>query len=130
MNYELSFLTPVLDSEKRGELLREIEEKIVKTKGKVEDRFIEKKFFAYPVKKHQEGFLAQVNFSLDQEELKNFQDYLKKKKEILRTLLEKKGKPPKELPEVKKRKPSLKVPPKREKVKIEELEKKLKEILK
>ena len=75
--------------------------------------------------------MAQVNFSLEKNRLREFQKYLKAKKEILRTLLEKKERPKKAL-EVKReeRKATLKRRPKREKVKIEELDKKLEEILK
>lgn len=131
MNYELSFLIPILDSKKREELLKNIKEEIIKLKGKVEDEFIEKKFFAYPVKGHEEGFLGQVNFSLEKHGLKGFQNYLKTKKEIIRIILEKK-RMIKEAPEERRerRKPILKKAVKKEKVKIEELEKKLEEMLK
>ena len=131
MNYELSFLTPNLNLKEREDLMKGIKEEIVKLKGKLEDEFIEKKFFAYPVKKYQEGFLGQTNFSLEKNKLKEFQNYLKTKKEIIRTLLEKKEKF-KEAPEIERerRRPLFKKPPKKEKVKIEELEKKLEEILK
>ncbi|PIU42509.1 MAG: hypothetical protein CO034_00940 [Parcubacteria group bacterium CG_4_9_14_0_2_um_filter_35_11] len=131
MNYELSFLIPILDLKKREELLKKIKEEVIKLKGKPEDEFIEKKFFAYPVKGCQEGFLGQINFSLEKNRLKEFQDYLKTNKEIIRIILERKG-AIKEVTEAKRerRKPILKKPVKKEKVKIEELEKKLEEMLK
>jgi len=131
MNYELSFLTPILDSTERDKLFKEIEEKIIKLNGKTEDKFIEKKFFAYPVKKHYEGFLGQVNFSLEQSKIKEFQRHLKTKKEVIRILLEKKRER-KEVSRIKreKRKTVLRKTPKREKAKIEELDKKLEEVLK
>lgn len=130
MHYELSFLTPILDSSQRDVLFKEIEKKIANLEGKIEDKFIEKKFFAYPVKKHREGFLGQLNFSLEKSRLSELQQYLSKRKDVIRTLLEQK-KIIREVSRVKEdiRKPVTRKIIKKDKVKIEELDKKLEEIL-
>lgn len=129
MQYALSFLTPYLDSKERAKLLKEILDKIKKLDGKIEDKFIEKKIFAYPVKKNLEGFLGQIIFSIEKVKLKNFEEFLKSEKNIIRGIIERKKKVPEKL-EAKRKKPPFKKTLKKEKVKIEELDKKLEEILK
>ncbi|MFH0987553.1 MAG: 30S ribosomal protein S6 [Patescibacteria group bacterium] len=134
MNYELSFLTQNLDAKSREDLLKRMEETIGKLKGKLEDKFIEKKYFAYPVKKNQEGFLGQIDFILGSENLGDFREYLKTEKAIIRTLIEKKKvgqvsvSRRERFPLYPKTAPTM--APKKEKAKIEELDKKLDEILK
>lgn len=127
MYYEVSFLTQNINLEERKDLFKKIEEKLKELGGKIEDKFIEKKVFAYPVKKQEEGFLGHISFFLEPAKIRRFQDFLKTNKEIVREMTERK----KKIPEVRReRRISPRKPRKKEKVKIEELDKKLGEILK
>ncbi|HOK35274.1 MAG TPA: 30S ribosomal protein S6 [Candidatus Pacearchaeota archaeon] len=132
--YELAFLTPNLEIREREKFLKKINDEIKKLNGKIEEQFIEKKIFAYPVKKHLEGFLGVIIFEMEPEKIKELSQFLKMEGNILRTLLEKKEKKEKEAhPKKIRRKPFLeetKKKVKKEKVKIEELDKKLDELLK
>ncbi len=131
VQYELSFLIPNLQEKEREKILKEIEEKIKSLQGKLEESFIEKKIFAYPVKKHQEGYLGVFAFSLKKDKIKEFQNFLKSNQKILREIIERKEPSPL-LKRVSKEKKIVfpKKPVKKQKVKIEELDKKLEEILK
>ena len=131
--YELSFLTPNLSPEKKNSLMTEIEESIKKLEGKVEEKFIEKKKFVYPVKKQNEGFLGIFLLSLNAEGIKKIRSSLKKNESVLRIMAERKKIRPKI--RISSKKPVAETikgreKPKKEKVKIEELDKKLSEILK
>lgn len=128
MYYEISFLTPNLNLKEREDLFKKIEEKLKELEGKIEDKFIEKKAFAYPVKKQQDGFLGHISFFLEPDKIRKFRDFLKTNKEILRESTERKRKILEE--EREKRRIAPKKPKKKEKVKIEELDKKLEEMLK
>jgi ribosomal protein S6 len=134
MYYELSFLTPNLKLEERDNLLKKISEEIEKLNGKVEEKLIEKKFFASPVKKNQEGFLGVVNFIIERNKIKELYRFLRSNESFLRIILEERKKPRGFLrPERIRRKIPLvetERKAKKEKVKIEELDKKLEEILK
>lgn len=131
--YELSFLTLNLPHEKKNYLMAEIEKNIKKLEGKIEESFIEKKKFAYPVKKQNEGFLGILLLSSSPETINKIKNFLNKNEDILRIMIERKKIKPrkkmiskKPILEEKKRKEK----PKKEKVKIEKLEEKLEEILK
>ena len=130
VQYELSFLIPNLQEKEREKILKEIEEKIKSLQGKLEESFIEKKIFAYPVKKYQEGFLGVFAFSLERDRIKEFQNFLRSNQKILREIIERK-KPSPLLKRVAKEKKVVlaKKPVKKQKVKIEKLDEKLKEIL-
>jgi ribosomal protein S6 len=134
MQYELSFLTPNLSSQERDELFQKIEEEIKSLDGEIEEKFIEKKLFAYLVKKQREGFLGVINFSIEKNKIKELCNFLELNKNILREMIEKKERPVEALKTERRRRkpyPAVKKPPiKKEKVKIEELDKKLEEILK
>ncbi|MDD5551986.1 MAG: 30S ribosomal protein S6 [Candidatus Pacebacteria bacterium] len=130
-HYELSFLTPDLTGDEKNSLLKEIENQITKLGGKIEDKFIEKKRFAYPIKKKTEGFLGIFFFSLEKENIIEIKKNIEKNNKILRIILEKKKmkitkerrtRPEETTPQIKKEK--------KKKVKIEDLDKKLEEILK
>lgn len=128
--YEFSFLMPNLFFKQREEVLKNLEEAIKKLNGKIEDKFIEKKFFAYSVKKQEEGFLGIINFSMEKEKIKELRNFLKLNKDLLKTVIENKEKVKEFLAkEEKGRKPIL-AKKQVKKVKIEELDKKLDEILK
>lgn len=136
MRYELSFLMPNLNIEERENFLAKIEQEIKKLKGKVEDKFIEKKFFAYPIKKQTEGFFGQLNFSMETNQIEKFHSFLKLNNNILREIIERtkeRKEDSKTAPRERKEKPHLQIKKpliKKEKVKIEKLDEKLDEILK
>jgi ribosomal protein S6 len=132
--YELAFLTPNLSIEEKEKLDKDIEQIIKNLKGEIQEKFIEKKKFAYTVKKNTEGFLGIISFSLEASSLSNFKKELKDNKNIIRAMIESKNIKPGEKMEKEKRSPAAQKPkpslPKKPKVKIEELDKKLEEILK
>lgn len=130
--YELSFLTPNLSPEKKNSLMEKIEKNIKDLEGNVEEKFIEKKKFAYPVKKQNEGFLGIILLSLSTEGIKKITNSLGKNEDVLRIMTERKKMRPKmkvsskkPIAEITKRKEK----PKKEKVKIEKLDEKLDELL-
>lgn len=130
-NYELSFLIPNLSEEETKNLFNKTEEEIKKMEGKIKETFIERKNFAYPVKKETRGFLGVITFSAEKDKIKEFYNFLSANEKILRIMIEKKDKQKDTSKPIRKReKPILTEKPKKEKVKIEELDKKLDEILK
>ncbi len=136
--YELDFLTPNLEIKEREDLIKTIEEEIKKLNGTVKNKLIEKKLFAYPVKKHQSGFLGVVSFTMNEgNKIKELNDFLKLNEKILRSIIErttdKSTKPERRrrpILEQTKEQTKTKVRVKKEKVKIEELDQKLDEMLK
>ncbi|HRR39186.1 MAG TPA: 30S ribosomal protein S6 [Candidatus Paceibacterota bacterium] len=134
MNYELDFLTPNLDTKEKEDLLKTIEEKIKKLNGTIQDQLIKKRLFAYPVKKQRVGFLGVTQFTIEGSKIKELNDFLKMNENILRIMIEKKqiGDEKNKFAR-KRRRPILeetKTKTKKDKVKIEELDKKLDELLK
>ena len=78
---------------------------------------------AYEIKKETEGFLVSLNFHLEPEKLENVVKKMKSEGQILRSLIfAKKAPKEKELPKI----PKIK---KEEKVALEDIEKRLEEIL-
>ncbi len=136
--YELDFLTPNLEIKEREDLIKTIEEEIKKLNGTVKNKLIEKKLFAYPVKKHQSGFLGVVSFTMNEgNKIKELNDFLKLNEKILRSIIErttdKSTKPERRrrpILEQTKEQTKTKVRVKKEKAKIEELDQKLDEMLK
>lgn len=136
MNYELSFLTPNLPLNKKDSILKEIENEIKKLEGSLEEKFSEKKKFAYPIKKQKEGFLNIINFSFQPSKICHLRKILEDNKNILRVIIEKRKKIEK-VKRYRKKRVKLEKPfegrkpvIKKKKAKIEELDKKLEEILK
>ena len=137
MKYELSFLIPNLGLREKEELIQKIEEEINSLDGKIEEKFLEKKFFARPVEKQRDGFLGVIIFTIEAQNLKNLRKNLNSNKNILKTMIEKKKKIAKQTSRLEKlRKPKtpfldIKEPHevKKAKVKIEDLDQKLEEIL-
>lgn len=125
--YALSFLLPNLTLENKNRILEEIEARIKKLQGKIEDKFFERKRFVYPVKKNQTGIFGEIVFSLEAEGLLQFGEFLKFHPQILRTIIERKKET---VPLISKREPLSFTRKKKGKVKIEELDKKLEELLK
>jgi small subunit ribosomal protein S6 len=121
-NYELAFLLPPeIDEKKLKEYHQKINTLIENSGGiLVSSIFPAKKTLFYPIKKRMEAFFGVSEFEIDPENLKDLEKSLKKDEEILRFLIVKK-KPPKK----------LESPPKKskKKIKLEEIDQKLKEIL-
>lgn len=117
--YSLSLLLPPEKEEKWKEIIEKVAEEIEKLGGKIEEKFFEKKKFAYPVKKQTHGAFGEILFFLEGRKIKELSEILRYKPEILRTMIEKKK--IKKLPKAKK---------KEEKIKIEEIEKRFEELIK
>jgi len=134
MNYELAFLTPDLEIKEKESLLKAIEEEIKKLNGTVQNQLIKKRLFAYPVKKQKVGFLVVIQFTIENNKIKELNHFLKMNENILRTMIEKKQGSDEKNEFVRKRKKPVfeeaKIKVKKDKVKIEELDKKLDELLK
>jgi len=137
MKYELSFLIPNLGPKEKEELLQKVEKEINSLEGKIEEKFIEKKFFARLVEKQKDGFLGVIIFTIEAQNLKNLRKNLNSNKNILKTMIEKKKKMAKQTSRfeklIKPRTPILDANEQHEvkkaKVKIEDLDQKLEEIL-
>ena len=135
-NYELSYLiSPRLSDEGAGDILRQINNAIQEKGGVVFDSQLPRKFrLAYPIQKENEAWLQITYLSLEAAQLKEVEKKLRETKEIFRSLILKR-KPVKRAPLIqpliRKAKPvemAAGVPP--QKVELEEIEKKLDEILK
>jgi small subunit ribosomal protein S6 len=135
-NYELTYL---IKSDLTEEEVKEFQEKIIsliQEKGGVLGKINSplKKKLAYPIKKEGQAYLATLNFQLNPEELAGLEKKIKLKNQILRYLILTK-KEAKIIPEAIKIPPIAKkrkevIPEKEKKVELEEIEKKLEEILK
>lgn len=120
--YQLAYLIlPTINSEEIKSLEKEITSFIEKegVLDKVESPL--KRNLFYPIKKFKEAFLASIYFFMEAEALKDFEKKLKKDERILRFLITLEKSPKEVVQEKKIRKPK--------KVEIEELDKKLEEIL-
>lgn len=154
--YELTFiLSPDLGEEEISSFEHEIEKNIENLEGTLKKKGkLEKRSLSYPIKKFQSGYYLVVNFLFSPEKLEELYSALKHKKEILRyiitvvekpslakTIEDKKPKPVArgsdlsgKIPKVEKikklteEKPSPKKASK-SKTKLEEIDKKLEEIL-
>jgi len=91
--------------------------------GKIREvEFLGRKKLAYQIKKEKEAIFVNLKFNLDPEKIKNLEKNLKAKEKILRYLM---------IAKKEEKKVELKKPKriKKEKVELEKLEEKLKEIL-
>lgn len=123
--YELTYLMrPDLTEKELREERESIANLITKNGGILNEVNLPKKIrLAFPIQKMKEGFLADLNFFLERGKLKEIEKGLKSNGKIVRFLiLRKKGERP--MVEIQRLKP------KKEKVSLEEIDKKLKEILK
>lgn len=95
----------------------------------------EKRKFAYPIKKQLFGYYITVDFNLDPEKIEEVQKFLKHHSDVLRSLIINQGEIKIQPTKAKIDKKPKTIPPKTvplqkaEKIKIEELDKKLEEIL-
>ena len=127
--YELAYLISPEISESE---LKDFQEKInslIQQEGGILNRTSSptKKELAYPVKKKNEAFLTNLNFSLEPAKLESLEKKVRSEKKILRYLILTKPRTKKIL--VRTKKLPKKPIPKEKKVELKEIEKKLKEIL-
>jgi small subunit ribosomal protein S6 len=127
--YELTYLiSPELSEKEIEELQKKISSLIEAEGGKVE-KFNKpaKRKLRYPIKKKEEGYLATLYFYCLPQKLANLDEKFKKDSSILRYLILTKKTPKKEVKALKiEKKAEIK---KEKKVKLEEIDKKLEEIL-
>lgn len=133
--YELTFLaSPNLSEEEITDLLDKVKNTIGDLEGEVVQTLPSKKIYlAYPIKKQGYGILCSLDFNLSTEKVRIVEHQIKENENVMRYLLFTK-KIPKEKPKKIKKvitgigTAKAKVKPK-EKIKIEELDKKLEELL-
>lgn len=139
--YELTFiLSPELDEKEINSFEQEVEKNIKGLEGSLKKKEkAEKRILSYPIKKFQSGYYLVVNFLFNPEKLRELLLVFKHKKEILRFIInfieepsvvkirevKKKKEKPKEIEKIKKKEE----PSPEKKVKLEEIDKKLDEIL-
>ena len=134
--YELTFLTDSLSEKVDAETLAKVRGFINGLGGNVKKEIAwEKRKLAYPIKKHLSGFYVIFEFELESEKIEELQKQLRLDENILRSLIINKEGIKEERHRMRPVKPKAFVPArpeeaKGEKVKIEELDKKLEEILK
>lgn len=134
--YELILLISPLVEKIEQEIATKIRELILSLNGNIKkESFWEKRKLAYLVKKQLFGSYAIFEFELNAEKIEELQKQLKSNNDILRFLIINKIGIKEERPKARLLKPKVAVPvrpteAKGEKVKIEELDKKLEEILK
>ena len=134
--YELILLVSPLVEKIDSEILAKIRDLILGLDGNIKKEFTwEKRKLAFPIKKQLFGSYIIFEFALSGEKIEELQKQLKSNPDILRYLIINKEGVKEERPRLRAMKPKIiaPLPPsetKGEKVKIEELDKKLEEILK
>jgi small subunit ribosomal protein S6 len=146
-NYELTYLlSGLLGEEELKAFLAKTEEAIKKENGIIEKiKGPNKKKLAYPIKKEKEGFLVSFYFSLDPQKIDGLSKEIKLEKSVLRSIVlfkdPKKNKIEPIFPRPKIREPEIKSdqknepekpmekPKKIEKTDLNEIDKKIEEIL-
>jgi len=134
--YELIFLTAALGEKIDDQVLTKVRGFINEQGGIIKKEIVwEKSKLAYPVKKHLLGFYTVLEFEFQAEKVDELQKQLRLTADVLKFLIINKEGVKKETPRPKFLRPKTAVLPKiteekGEKVKIEELDKKLEEILK
>ena len=134
--YELIFITDPLTEKIDAEAPAKVRRFINELGGQIRKEDIwEKRKLAYPIKKHLFGFYVIFEFEMEAEKLDELQKQLRLNDDVLRFLIINKEGIKEERPKIRplKFKTAAPVRPpeaKGEKVKIEELDKKLEEILK
>ncbi|KKR03847.1 MAG: hypothetical protein UT31_C0008G0002 [Parcubacteria group bacterium GW2011_GWF2_39_13b] len=128
--YELTFLVnPNINEEDLADVIKQLRDAVNRAEGKITKDFFSKRInLAYPVKKLRQAFLITVEFEMNRDKIDSIKARLNDIKSIIRNLLITKI-PQKIKPKAAK---PLKIKTKsrpKEKIKIEELDKKLEEIL-
>ncbi|MDP2926918.1 MAG: 30S ribosomal protein S6 [bacterium] len=132
-NYELSYLiSPRLSDEGASDILRQVNNAIQEKEGVVFDSQLPRKFsLAYTIQKENEAWLQITYFSLEPAQLAEVEKKLRETKEIFRSLILKR-KPVKMTPLMQpltEKIKSIEALEPSQKVDLEEIEKKLEEIL-
>jgi ribosomal protein S6 len=152
--YQLTYLlNPLLDEKGVIEISQKIKKWIEEKQGHIEEEKTTEQSLAYPIKKHQQAICSNLSFQLLPQLIKELHEQLKLESHILRYMIQKKpdqqllaqqkvtGQIPLQTepskisdtePKPTKKEPlekSSSSPPQKEKVKLEELDKKLEEIL-
>lgn len=127
--YELTYIiNPDLTEEQISELKGKINNFIIEQEGEIKEERKELKMkLAYPIKKFNFGCYASVDFNIEPQKLLEFEKKLKPENNILRYLMifKEKETPIERVPVKPAKEKKIK-----EKVKIEELDQKLEELLK
>jgi len=130
-SYELTYLiSPEVSEEELKSLREKINSLIQKEAGVLNEvQAPIKKKLAQPIKKQREAFLTNLSFYLEPDKLGNLEQQLKSEKKILRYQIL--ARPEIKVAKVGKKPPKVipKIPVKEKKVELEEIEKKLEEIL-
>lgn len=130
-HYELLYIVlPKFSEDEVPKVASKVKEQIQKFGGKItlEDNLGKKKL-AYPIKHNRYGYYLLLEFDLEAEKVKSLDNNLKLLNEVLRHQMVKKRKEIPHIPRPKKIKEPLEKKEKKE-IKIEDLDKKLDEILK
>ena len=138
--YELTYIvSPILDEKSLNETATAVRDFVSDLNARIKkEQLGEKRKLAYPIKKQLFGYYVTIEFDLEPEKIAELQDYLKHQNDILRSLIlsldEAKLHPAPAKARIQKTEAavSAKTPfktEKAEKIKIEELNKKLEEIL-
>lgn len=139
--YELTYIISQLSTEiDASSTAGKVREQIAQLNGQIKKESIgEKKKLSFPIKKQSTGFYATAKFELEPEKIDELNNYLRLNNEILRHLIinlaelktEKPGKQPVDAKTaVNESSLAAAIKPQPGKVKIEELDKKLEELLK
>lgn len=125
INPDLSEQEVVTQTDKVAGFINELDGEIKKESP------IQKRKLSYPIKKEKEGYFISLDFQLSSDKLEKLNHQLKQEKDILRYLIISKKIQKIRPMRVKKFKERIKVAERpKEKVKLEELDKKLEELLK
>ncbi|MFC1612490.1 30S ribosomal protein S6 [Patescibacteria group bacterium] len=140
--YELLYIVPAIYTEDELKKIIEKIEALLKGEGVeiLKSKNLGKLKFAYPIKKHSFGYYILLNLSAPKETLKKLDRVLQLESDILRFMLTRKIKETKEVkitefqeidPGAKTQPPRKKEPPRtgKEKIKLEDIEKKLDTLL-
>ncbi len=131
--YELTFLiNPNISKEELEDILTQLKDRIARSGGQIiKDSFTQKIALAYPVKKLRQAYLVSLDFDVERDKIETIKTHLKDTKAVLRHLIITKHPvkiKPKKIKPLKPKTIITAAQPKT-KVKIEELDKKLEEIL-
>jgi len=142
--YEIGYLlNSNLKEEEILVFIENLRNKITEKNGLiVSEGRTKKQTLAYPIKKENTAFFNWIKFKLTPETIKNLEEEIKKEKDILRFLITKPAKekssfitskksfrPKKVILETKQEKPLKSTEPKEQKIKEEEIDKKIEELL-
>lgn len=130
--YELTFLVnPNTSQEDLADILKQLKDKIIRSEGQIiKDFNVQQMNLAYPIKKLKQAYLVSIDFNVERDRIDSIKTQITDTKAVIRHLII--TKQPAKFKPAKIKIPKRKVPvpgqPKT-RVKMEELDKKLEEIL-